>query len=707
MSKESKKNKKKKHRGFWIFFRIQIVLILLVLAGVAYYYLGGYGSQVSALREEAVSYVQHSSKSTFRSAQTTVVYDAAGQEITTWSGGKDVYYLSYDEIPQNVKDAIVSIEDKKFYQHSGIDIKAIARAVWAMIRNGEVTQGGSTITQQLARTVFLSNDITWQRKMEEIFIATELEKKYSKEQILEFYLNNIYFGNGYYGIGAASRGYFGKDVTQLTLSEAAYLCAIPNNPTLYDPLTNPENTISRRNRILDQMREDKKITYSAYTEAKQEEIILNPSEKSIVNSSVETYVSYCATRILMEQQGFVFRTEFDSAEQQQQYEKEYDELYASCNASLYTGGYRIYTSIDMEMQQQLQDTLDENLAGYTEVNEEGIYTLQGAAVCIENATGYVKAIVGGRSQEYDGYMLNRAYQSYRQPGSAIKPLLVYTPALERGYTADSIVVDEPVEDGPTNANGTYLGEITIRYAVEHSVNTIAWKLLEELSPAKGLDYLKQMEFHRLDPEDNRLTIALGGFTNGVSPLEMAAGYATLENDGAYRSPGCVISLRKADGTVIYEEKPAETQVYKPNAARQMTEILTGVMTRGTAAGYALTTTASAGKTGTTNSNKDGWFVGYTRYYTTSVWVGYDIPKKLPGLTGSGYPAKIWYGFMNDLHKELDYLDFLPPIQESVAEAPEEAAPSENAEAPEEAAASENAEAPEEAAPSENGVEQDE
>ncbi|MCI5621969.1 MAG: PBP1A family penicillin-binding protein [Lachnospiraceae bacterium] len=685
----SKNNKKKKHRGFWIFFRIQIVLMLLVLAGVAYYYLGGYGSQISALRQEAISYVQHSSKSTFRSSQTTIVYDAAGEEITTWSGAKDVYYLTYEEIPENVKNAIVSIEDKKFYQHSGIDLKAIARAVWAMIQNGEVTQGGSTITQQLARTVFLTNDRTWQRKMEEIFIATELEKKYSKEQILEFYLNNIYFGNGYYGIGAASKGYFGKDVSQLTLSEAAYLCAIPNNPTLYNPVTNPDNTIGRRDRILDQMREDKMITYSAYSEAKKEEITISQSEKPIVNSAVETYVSYCATRILMEQQGFTFQTQFASEEQRQEYQTEYDDLYAACNSSLYTGGYRIYTSIDMNLQQQLQNALDQNLAGYTEVNEEGIYALQGAAVCIDNETGYVKAMVGGRSQEYDGYMLNRAYQSYRQPGSAIKPLLVYTPALERGYTADTILVDEPIEDGPTNANGTYLGEISLRYAVEHSVNTVAWKMLEEITPATGLEYLEKMEFHRLDPEDYRPAIALGGFTNGVSPLEMAAGYATIENDGVFRSPSCVITLRKADGTVLYEGGLPETQVYKPNAARQMTEILTGVMSRGTAAGYGLTSTASAGKTGTTNSNKDGWFVGYTRYYTTSVWVGYDIPKKLPGLSGSGYPAKIWYGFMNEIHKDKEYLEFVPPIQ--IAN-PEEAAPEETV--PEEAVAEETA--PEEA-----------
>lgn len=660
---KNQKKRKKKHRGFWVFFRIQVFFIALVIAALAYYYLGGYGSQISEMHAEAVNYVQHSSRGTFRASQTTVVYDAYGDEITTMSGEKDVYYLSYDEIPENVQTAIVSIEDKKFYRHHGIDYKAIVRAVWAMLRNGEVTQGGSTITQQLARTAFLTNDRTWQRKMEEIFIAAELEKKYSKEQILEFYLNNIYFGNGFYGIGAASRGYFDKDVSQLTLSEAAYLCALPNNPTLYNPLTDPQKAVERRDRILEQMLEDKKITYSDYSSAKKQEITIIYTPKSIENNYVETYVNYCATRILMMQRGFEFRTQFDSEEERQAYNEAYQELYDMCNHGLYSGGYRIYTSIDMQMQQQLQTAVDERLQAFTEVNEEGIYTMQGAAVCIDNETGYVKAIVGGRNQAYNGYTLNRAYQSYRQPGSAIKPLLVYTPVLERGYTADTIVVDEPVEGGPSNASGTYLGEISLRYAVEHSVNTIAWKLLEEITPEAGLSYLQEMNFNRIYKEDNQLAIAVGGFTQGVSPLEMAAAYAAIENDGVYREPTCIIAIREANGNEIYNSPPNEKQVYRTNAARQMTDILTGVLTRGTAAGYSLAGTDSAGKTGTTNSYKDGWFVGYTRYYTTSVWVGYDIPKKVPGLTGSGYPAQIWYRYMTEIHQELPGMDFVAPLSQ--------------------------------------------
>lgn len=656
-----RKKPKKKYRVFWIFARLQIFLILLVCAGVAYYYLGGYASQISALREEAHQLVKTSNVDTFRAEQTSVVYDVNGNQISTLKGAKDVYYLHYDEIPRQVREAIVSIEDKKFFSHSGIDLKAIIRAAWAMVRDGEVTQGGSTITQQLARTVFLNNDRTWQRKMEEIFIATELEQKYSKEQLLEFYLNNIYFGNGYYGIQAASKGYFGTDVSGLSLSQIAYLCAIPNNPTLYDPYDNPENTLGRRDRILNQMAEDGKITSGMALEAKSEQVVPIPTKQQTRYDYVETYTYYCATRALMEQQGFAFRYQFDTTEERQAYNEAYKAAYQECERSLYTGGYRIYTSIDLDIQTLLQETLDEHLAEYTEVNEEGIFCLQGAAVCMDNETAFVKAVVGGRRQDYKGHMFNRAYQSYRQPGSAIKPLIVYTPLLERGYTADTLLMDEPIEDGPENYDGIYRGEITVRYAVEHSVNTVAWKALEELTPAVGLSYLEQMNFARLDREDQRPAAALGGFTTGVSPVEMAAAYTTLEHDGNYRIPTCVVKILDADGNEIYRAPQTEYPVYATNAARQMTNILEGVVTSGTAQQLGLSMTPSAGKSGTTNSHKDGWFVGYTRYYTTSVWVGYDIPKELPELTGSGYPAAIWHDFMEQLHEGLPYADFVAPL----------------------------------------------
>ena len=650
------KKKKKKYRGFRLFVKIQIVLILLVLAALALYYFGGYAKKIDAMKKEAYSFVHSSTEATFKGSQTSLVYDANGSLISVLKGEKDMYYLEYEEIPSDVCSAIISIEDKKFYQHHGVDFKAIMRAAKAIIENGEVTQGGSTITQQLARNVFLTQDKTWERKIEEMFIATELERTYSKNQILEFYLNNIYFGNGYYGIQAASKGYFDTEVKNLDLSQIAFLCAIPNNPSLYDPVNNMDNTIKRRDRILRNMYEDGKISQQVYEEAVAETITLQRPQ-NIKNDYVETYTYYCATRELMKQEGFQFKTEFSGAAEKEKYEEEYNQLYEACNKQLYTAGYRIYTSIDLNMQAELQNTIDTTLQGYTETNEEGIYTLQSAAVCLDNTSGYVKAIVGGRSQDSDNYTLNRAYQSYRQPGSSIKPLLVYAPVFERGYTPDTVVVDEPIEDGPENSDGVYSGEITIRTAVEKSKNTIAWKLLEEMTPEKGLEYLRKMNFAKLDENDKRQAAALGGFTNGVSPLEMAAGYAAIENNGYYREPTCILKITDAEGNTVLSTKPEETAVYRENAARMMTDVLETVMTNGTGRGLAISGMPCAGKTGTTNDNKDGWFVGYTRYYTTSVWVGYDLPKKLDGLSGASYPGSIWQTYMTKIHEGLEPQDF--------------------------------------------------
>lgn len=663
MSKDKKKKKKKKYRVFWFFAKLQLLLLVLVGAALGWYYFGGYAEKVSALQKEARELVKRSNEDTFRSVQTSLVYDVNGNLISTLKGEKDVYYLEYEDIPAYATAAMVSIEDKKFYRHNGIDVKAILRAVKAMIENGEVTQGASTITQQLARNIFLNQDVKWERKIEEMFIAVELEKVYSKNKIMEFYLNNIYFGNGYYGIQAASKGYFNTEVQNLSLSQIAFLCAIPNNPTLYDPITKQENTIKRRDRILYQMATDGKISEETYLLAKAEEITLNLPQKT-KNDYVETYTYYCAVRALMEQQGFVFQTEFSSEEEQRQYEESYQSLYTEYQKKLYTEGYRIYTSIDLNMQQQLQEAVDSNLAEFTEQNEEGVYTLQGAAVCIDNHTGYVKAIVGGRNQNLPGYTLNRGYQSYRQPGSSLKPLIVYTPALEGKYTPDSVVLDEKIEDGPANAGAYYEGEITLRYAVQKSKNTIAWKLLEEITPEVGLSYLKSMNFSRLDERDERLTSALGGLTNGASPLEMAAAYAALENDGKYRKPTCLMKITDAEGNVLLETQMQEVQVYKTNAARMMTDMLVTAIREGTGRGLALENMPSAGKTGTTNDNKDGWFVGYTSYYTTSVWVGYDMPKELPGLSGATYPGNIWKTFMEAIHQGLTPVEFLPYINES-------------------------------------------
>lgn len=649
--KRNRASKDKQNIGNTLRFILKIFALVFLLAlviGIFYFY-NSYGKILIQLQKEARDIVRSSSEESFRSAQTSLVYDNDGELISTLRGVKDVYYIEYKDIPTTVLNAIIVTEDKKFFSHEGVDYLANVRAALSLLKNkGKITQGASTITQQLARNVFLTHEVTYERKIKEIFIAQELEKIYSKDKIMEFYINNIYYANGYYGILAAANGYFGKGINQLSLSQTAFLCSIPNNPSMYDPVTSMDKTIERRDRILKQMYNNGKINLIDYRNAINETISLNTKEGH-KNDYVETFIYYSAIKALMREEGFTFRNQFASDEDRDAYNEAYNEMYYRYQSLLYSGGYRIYSSIDLDKQERLQASVDEVLEEFTKTNDQGIYELQGAAVSIDNDTGRVVAIVGGRSQEHTGYTLNRGYQSYRQPGSAIKPLIVYTPSFERGYTLDSIVVDERIPDGPKNSGGNYVGEMKLQRAIELSKNTIAWKLYEELTPEVGISYLLKMDFARIVEDDYYLAASLGGLTIGVSPLEMAAAYSTLENDGYYREPSCIVRITDTKGNELVKDTILKKQIYQTEATKMVTEALTGVMKSGTAKGLGLTNTISAGKTGTTDQRRDGWFVGYTPYYTTSVWVGYDMPKTLEGLKGSSYPAIIWNKYMEEIH----------------------------------------------------------
>ena len=659
----SKKRKPKKHRLFWFIIKLQILLMFVVVIGLFLYSYGGYANQLQEIRQDAVRLVRESDNYTFVPSQTSIIYDADGAIISYIKGEKESDYVEYEDIPAEFVTAMVSIEDKRFYKHDGIDYVALLRSAKAIIETQSLSQGGSTITMQLARNIYLNTEKSWERKVKEMFIATELEKLYSKNKIMEYYLNNIYFSNGYYGIKAACNGYFSCDLNELSLSQIAFLCAIPNSPSYYDPIVHFENTLERRDRILTNMYQDGKINQPTYLAALNEEIELELSvnaERSKRNNYVDTYVYYCATRALMELDGFKFREYFNSEEEEKEYYKAYDELYADCQKEIFAQGYKIYTSIETDKQQALQSSVNTVLSGYTDTNEDGVYKLQGSAVCIDNDTGMVVAIVGGREQDIGIYTLNRAYQSFRQPGSAIKPLIVYTPFFERGSTPDTIVVDEKIEGGPKASY--YHGEVTTRYAVEESLNAVAWSLYEEITPEDGLQYLKDMHFSKIDRKDYVLATALGGFTKGVSALEMAAGYAALENDGVYRTPTCITKLVDADGNIVYMHEAEAVKIYGESAARMMTDVMKSVMVNGTGKHARLKGVPCAGKTGTTNDNKDGWFVGYTRYYTTSVWVGCDLPEEVKELQGASYPAQIWKSFMTYANEGLVPMDFLPYAQ---------------------------------------------
>jgi len=620
-------------------FIIIVLIAILAALVIVLSFISKHGDTWKSLKNSALSIADNSTREDFCTALTSTVYYNDGSVVTSLKAEKDVYYLDYDKIPKLVIDTFVSVEDKRFYEHKGVDYIAIVRAAWSLYTNKEITQGGSTITQQLSRNTYLSHEVSWDRKITELFLARALETKYSKEDILEFYINNVYFANGNYGIQSAAMGYFQKDVSELSLAEVVFLCAIPNNPEKYDPLVKLDAVISRRNQMLNTMYELGVIKKEEYKEALVEKINLKVS-KTEKSNFVETYIFECAVDIL-EGRGYTRR----------------DAL-----AGLYTKGYGIYTSIDKNLQKELQMSLDANLATYTEVNEEGIYELQGAAVTIDNATGKVVAIVGGRSQAVEGYTLNRAFQSFRQPGSAIKPLVTYTPLLAEGYTADTIVMDEKKEGGPANSNNRYSGPITVRDAVAHSKNTVAWTLFGEVTAAEGLGYLLAMNFEKIVAEDYVPAASLGGLTYGTSVLEMTAAYATIANEGKYRYPGCITKITDADGKVIYESSQIEKEIYSPYASVVMTDILTSVMDYGTGKSAALDGITCAGKTGTTDKNKDGWFIGYTAYYTTGVWVGYDMPREMEDLYGYTYPSRIWKAYMQEIHSDLEDIRFTTPAE---------------------------------------------
>lgn len=684
MAKKTKKQKKQKSpigRAIGIVLKIIIALLLaiVVIGGVLIYM--KYGKKLIAMESDAKKIVSKSTMETFRQNETSIIYDANGNIMSKLKGEKDVYYIKYSDIPQVAVDAITSIEDKNFFKHKGYDLKAIIRAGFAYIKNkGVITQGGSTITQQLARNIFLSFEESWQRKAREIFIAIELEKKYTKKEIMEFYLNNIYFANGYYGIQSASLGYFGKGVNSLSLSQITFLLSIPNSPTRYNPYENIEGTLARRDRILDQMVLDGKITEAQASKAKSEEIKLK-APKVEKSSYALTFALDRAVKALMKSEGFNFRYSFNSDEERKAYNENYSEVYSSCQTRLYSGGYRIYTSIDPEKQKLLQDTVDSGLSVSSEKSKSGIYSLQGAAVTIDNSSGRVVAIVGGRSQKLKGSTLNRAYQSFRQPGSTIKPLIVYTPAFEQGYTPESMVKDEKIEGGPVNADGVFSGDMTILDALAKSKNTVAWKLFTEISPAIGIGKLLDMGFSAIADTDYYPSAALGGFTKGVNAVEMASAYAAIENGGEFREPTCIMKMTDSSGNDIvadgFYQKGTSKYIYDENACKMMITCMEAVMTKGTGVGGKLATMPCAGKTGTTNDSKDLWFVGFTKYYTTSVWVGYDIPRSLAGLAYTATPLGIWKTYMDSINNGLpvakldDYKITVAPTKEDTEETDEE------------------------------------
>ena len=657
---------KKVFYAFWKFLIVLLLLGLILSAALALFLFARYGKAYRTYAEEADEIVDNSQASDFRMDEITYIYSSDGQQLAELSSGDGKsLYLKYSEIPKDAIDAFVAIEDRSYWQNIGIDVKGIIRVAYAYLSSGgEEKAGASTITQQLSRTIYLTRERSIQRKIKEMMVAIRLTQKYTKEEILEFYINTACFSNGIYGLEAAARAYFNQPAAELSLSQTAYLCSIPNYPEYYNPYKHPKRALKRRNKILSDMLDEGYLSQAEYDVAVAEKIQISTAKSEFFNYQT-TYAVSCAVQYLMKLHGFEFRYHFDSQEDYESYQESYESAYNLEKASLYASGYKITTSLDLEVQEALQQALDSNLAFATETDAStSIFALQGAVTAIDNTTGKVIALAGGRSQENldNVYSLNRAFQAYRQPGSTIKPIVVYTPALMKGYTPETTVYDISVTAAMqpgANVKGMTGTPMTLRHAVENSRNGVAYSVFNDIGPDYGLSFLADMGFDKIVPSDHTLSAALGGLTYGVTTVQMASAYCSLVNTGAYRDPSCLTSMKDSNGAEIYQEEEP-LQVYTPEASAQMIDIMKGVLTAGTATSMKwseATELAAAGKTGTTNASKDGWFCGVTPYYTVSVWVGYDTPRTLADLYGATYPASIWKDAMLYLTKDLPAIDF--------------------------------------------------
>ena len=622
-------------------------------------------------REEVFDKLVHLSEDDFVMKEDTVVYDSKGKQVGSVNAGS-YKYVKINDVSPYIYEGYIAVEDKRFKTHGGVDLVATMRAGVSLLKhNMEITQGGSTITQQVIKNNLLTQNKSYTRKIAEILLAPTIESKFTKAQIMEFYCNSNFYGNKCYGVGAASKYYFGKKCAYLEPHEAAMLIGLSNSPASYNPVLHPKAALKKRNSVLRIMCKEGVITPKEYKSALKKKLNIKQfSEKGGSKESyVMSYAIHCAAISLMEKENFKFQYVFDSKEDYQKYNKQYSKVYSEKIESIRSGGYKLYTSINMKKQKKLQKAVDNGLSFNKEKDgDTGKYALQGAAVCINNETNYVEAIVGGRGKN-DQY--NRAYLAARQSGSAIKPLIDYTPGFESGmYSPSTIVNDHKFVNGPSNAGGGYHGNVRIREAVARSLNTVAWQVLDNITVKYGLSFLDKLHFHNISYIDNdNMALSLGGFTEGVRVVDMAKGFSTLANNGSYSDRTCIKKIEHVSDGVVYKNNNEKDQVYSQDAAWMMTDVLKGVFNESYGTGRKLKLDNGqicAGKTGTTNSSKDVWFCGYTKYYTTVVWAGYDTPRAMPGASGASIPGVIWKDYMDDIHKKLKPEDFIMPSTISLA-----------------------------------------
>ena len=633
--KSEKKRGGRKRGKHWFGWFLAAGSLAVVCAVIGYLLIVLNGERILAANQKA-----------FEFAETTIIYDRDGREAASLATVENREYVEFADIPEMVYRAFIAVEDKRFYEHDGVDFWAIGRAVVKDIMARSMVEGGSTITQQLAKNMFLSHDKTFFRKASEASIAVALENNLSKDEILELYLNRIYFGRGAHGILAASKLYFGKnDLSKLEIWEIATLAGIPKAPNVYNPISNQERWRERMAVVLSLMVQQGLITAEQAEDAKRKASEYEPPEDAYAGAAAQKYpafVDFVAT--------------------------EAERVTGLSEEELRVGGYKIYTTLNAGAQRIVEQAFADP-DNFEESPDDRI--VQGAMVIIDHRTGEIEAMAGGR--EYQNKGLNRAMQP-RQPGSAFKPIAVYGPALETGdWHPWSSLQDKKQCYGdycPTNPGGKYAGTIPMRQALKESRNASTVWLLNEIGVDRGLEFAQRLGIE-LDADDRNLAIALGGLTRGVTPMEMAAAYSVFASGGVSVDPHAIVRIEDRNGKAIYQYKaPEAKRLIKPETAWYMTEMLQAVLEKGGTGTKARIDRPVAGKTGTTehgipgfksSANRDVWFVGYTPEWTAAVWMGYDRTDEQHVLKrGSSMAAALFAKVMGEALKDVPVSSFTKP-----------------------------------------------
>lgn len=587
---------------------------------------------------------------TLSPAASSQIYDCKGRLITTVHAEQNRLPVKLADTPKDLQNAFIAAEDIRFYKHHGIDPIGIARAVVSNIRHRNATgQGGSTITQQLARNAFLTQEQTLKRKLLEAVLAVEIENKYTKAEILEMYMNQIYFGQGAYGVQTASHVYFGKDVKDLNLAQCAMLAGLPNSPNYYSPFHNLQAAKYRQGVVLDQMAKYGYISQEQANEAKAQDLgLVKPGSNQDNNKLASYFVNYVV----------------------QQVSDKYD------SSAIYKEGLKIYTTLDLDMQKDAENAVNKDLPKGTK-NAKGITQPQGALLAIETKTGDVKAMVGGRGED----QFNRATQMYRQPGSAFKPF-TYVTALEKGMSPNMMLDNSAVSFAggwsPKNYGHTTGGPVTMTEALVKSMNIPTINLANKVGMSNVIKTAEKCGISSLVDSgkysDNNLSASIGGLSKGVSLWDMAQAYSVFANNGQLIKPRVILKIEDRNGNILEDhtgESDAE-QVLDANAVARLNVMLQQAVMRGTGRN-AYFGRPVAGKTGTTNGAHDAWFVGYTPNMVTAVWIGDDTSANA-GYTGGTIPATIFRDFMSQATASQSASSFNIPasIQGELAKAQNEA-----------------------------------